>query len=97
MEYRDCSEQASNSWTFGVKEYHVCLITKFTVLIQVVSTTLISLITVEVGISVEGGIFWKKVVHKCNKWGVEGGKKSKKSINMEGGFFFVEDGIFQNW
>ena len=39
----------------------------------------------EVGINVEGGIFWKKLVHKCNKRGVEGGKKSKKSINMEGG------------
>ena len=36
--------------------------------------TLISLITVEVGIYVEGGIFWKKLVHKCNKRGVEGGK-----------------------
>jgi hypothetical protein len=36
--------------------------------------TLISLITVEVGINVEGGIFWKKLVHKCNKRGVEGGK-----------------------
>ena len=38
------------------------------------SRTLISLITVEVGINVEGGIFWKKLVHKCNKRGVEGGK-----------------------
>jgi hypothetical protein len=24
-------------------------------------------INVEVGINVEGGIFWKKIVHKCNK------------------------------
>ena len=48
-----------------------------------VPITLISLITVEVGINVEGGqklqnvevgIFWKKLVHKCNKRGVEGGK-----------------------
>ena len=31
-------------------------------------------INVEVGIDVEGGIFWKKLVHKCNKRGVEGGK-----------------------
>ena len=46
--------------------------------------TLISLISVEVGINVEGGTFWKKLVHKCNKRGVEG-KKSKKSINVEGG------------
>ena len=38
------------------------------------STTLISLINVEVGINVEGGIFWKKLVHKSNKRGVEGGK-----------------------
>ena len=31
-------------------------------------------INVEVGIIVEGGIFWKKVVHKCNKHEVEGRK-----------------------
>ena len=31
-------------------------------------------INVEVGINVEGGIFWKKLVHKCNKRGVEGAK-----------------------
>ena len=31
-------------------------------------------ITVEVGINVEGEIFWKKLGHKCNKRGVEGGK-----------------------
>ena len=31
-------------------------------------------IKVEVGINMEGGIFWKKLVHKCNKRGVEGGK-----------------------
>ena len=36
--------------------------------------TLISLIAVEVGINVEGGIFWKKLVDNCNKRGVEGGK-----------------------
>ena len=30
-------------------------------------------INVKVGINVEGGIFWKKLVHKCNKrgWRVE--------------------------
>ena len=33
--------------------------------------TLISLIAMEVGINVEDGIFWKKLVHKP---GVEGGK-----------------------
>ena len=32
---------------------------------------------VEVGINMEGGIFWKKLVHKCNKRGVEGGKNLK--------------------
>ena len=55
-------------------------------------------INVEAGINVEGGIFWKKVVHKCNKREVEAGgwKKSKKSINVEGGSFFVEGVIFQN-
>ena len=31
-------------------------------------------IIVEVGINVEDGIFWKEVVHKCNKREVEGGK-----------------------
>ena len=30
-------------------------------------------INVEVGINMEGGISWKKLVHKCNKRGVEGG------------------------
>ena len=28
----------------------------------------------QVGINVEGGIFWKKLVHNSNKRGVEGGK-----------------------
>ena len=32
-------------------------------------------------------VFWKKLVHKCNKQGVESGKKSMKSINVEGGIF----------
>ena len=41
----------------------------------------------EVGINVEGGIFWKKLVHNSNKRGVEGGK-SKNSINVECGFLF---------
>ena len=41
----------------------------------------------EVGINVEGGIFWKNLLYKCNKRGVEGGK-SKKSINVQGGFLF---------
>ena len=31
-------------------------------------------LNVQVGINVEGGIFWKKLVHKSNKCGVEGGK-----------------------
>ena len=30
-------------------------------------STLIFLINVEVGINVGGGIFWKKLVHNCNK------------------------------
>ena len=43
------------------------------------------LINVEVGINVEGGIFWKKLVHKCNKLrGVEGGK----SLRNQWCFFF---------
>jgi hypothetical protein len=29
---------------------------------------------VEVGINVEGGILWKKLMHNSNKRGVEGGK-----------------------
>ena len=31
-------------------------------------------LNVEVGINVEGGIFWKKLVYNSNKRGVEGGK-----------------------
>ena len=31
-------------------------------------------LNVEVRIKVEGGIFWKKIVNKSNKRGVEGGK-----------------------
>ena len=38
------------------------------------SAKVAKLINVEVGINVEGGIFWKKLVHKCNKRGVEGRK-----------------------
>ena len=34
-------------------------------------------INVEVGINVEGSFFWRKLVHKCNKRGVEGGKSKK--------------------
>ena len=31
-------------------------------------------INMEVEINVAGGIFWKNLVHNCNKRGVEGGK-----------------------
>ena len=31
-------------------------------------------LNVEVGMNMEGGIFWKKLVHNSNKRGVEGGK-----------------------
>ena len=31
----------------------------------------------EVGINVEGGFFWKKLVHNCNKRGVEGWKENQ--------------------
>ena len=41
----------------------------------------------ELGINMEGGILWKKLMHKSDKREVEGGKKSKESINVEGGFF----------
>ena len=34
----------------------------------------VKLLNVEAGINVEGGFFWKKLVHKSNKRGVEGGK-----------------------
>ena len=50
-------------------------------------STLISLINVEVGIKVEGGInLWKKLMHNSNTRGMW--KKSKESINEEGGFLF---------
>ena len=42
----------------------------------------------EVGINVEGGILWTKLMHNSNKQGVEDGKKSKASIKVEGRFFF---------
>ena len=54
-------------------------------------------LNVEVEINVEGGILWKRLMHNSNKRGVEGRVKAKESINVEGGFFFVEGGIFQNW
>ena len=57
-------------------------------------STLISLITVEVGINAEGEIFRKKLVHNCNKRGVGGGKKSKRIINVEGGFFLISERYF---
>ena len=37
-------------------------------------STLIFLIAKETGINMESGIFWKKLVHKSNKRGVEAGK-----------------------
>ena len=45
----------------------------------------------EVGINVEGGIFWKKLVHICDnvEWR---GDKSMKSINVEGGNVCVRGG-----
>ena len=42
----------------------------------------------------ESGIFWKKLVHSCNKGGVEGGKNLRNQqmwrmeMCVEGGFFF---------
>ena len=45
------------------------------------------LLNVELGINVEGGIFGKKLVHKSNKRGVEGGKISE--IDKRGGWIFV--------
>ena len=37
--------------------------------------------------NVEGGIFWKKLVHNSNKRGVEGGKINK--FNKRGGWIFL--------
>ena len=48
------------------------------------------LINEEVGINVEGGIFWKKLVHKCNKRGAEGGKNLS---NKRGGWIFFSKSI----
>ena len=44
-------------------------------------------LNVVVGINVEGGIFWKKLVHNSNKRGVEGGKIQE--FNKRGGWIFV--------
>ena len=41
----------------------------------------------ELGINVEGGISRKKLVHKSNKRGVEGGKIPE--IDKRGGWIFV--------
>jgi hypothetical protein len=41
---------------------------------------------VVVGINVEGEILWKKLMHKSNTRS-GGWKKSKESINVEGGFY----------
>ena len=51
------------------------------------SLFLTSLINVEVGINMEGGVFWKKLVHNSYKRGVEGGKIKK--IKKRGGWIFV--------
>ena len=37
----------------------------------------LELIDEEIGINVEGGIFWKKLLQNCNKRGVESSKKFK--------------------
>ena len=42
----------------------------------------------EVGINVEGGILWKKLMHNSNKRGVEGGKKSMGLKTWRVDFFF---------
>ena len=41
----------------------------------------------------EGGIFWEKLLHKCNKRGVDGGKnrKNKHGNVYGGGNFFKID------
>ena len=44
-------------------------------------------LNVEAGINVEARFFGKKLVHKSNKRGVEGGKISE--INKRGGWIFV--------
>ena len=48
-------------------------------------------INVDIGINVEVGIFWKKLVHRCNKHGVEGGKNLRNTWRVE---MCVEDGFF---
>ena len=50
-------------------------------------STLVSLINVEVRINVEGGIFWKKLVHNSNKRGVEGGKNLRNQLTWRADFF----------
>ena len=67
-----------NVFNYGVSRQivgrHICTVVCRIVRRLLISVhTLISLITVEVGINVEGGIFWKKLVHNCNKQGVEVG------------------------
>ena len=53
-------------------------------------------LNLEVGINMEGGILWKKLIHNSNKREVEGGKKSMELKTWRMDFFFVEGGIFRN-
>ena len=55
-------------WGYKKAQINPTFITEFTLL------TLISLINMEVGINMEGGILWKKLMYNSNKRGVEGGK-----------------------
>ena len=50
----------------------------------------------EVGINVEGGILWKKLMHNSNIRGVEGGKNLRNQKSRREDLFFLEDGIFCN-
>ena len=68
----------------------------------IASTTLIflkvpDLINEEVGINVEGGIFLgKKLVHNCNKRGVEGGKNLRNQKRGGWKCAWRVDFFFQN-
>ena len=44
-------------------------------------------INMEVGINVEGGILWKKLMHNSNKRGVDGGKNLRNQYTWRVNYF----------
>ena len=69
--------EIQNQNIFLLKKKNMYIQSNLVIKNGLIGVTLISLINVEVGINVEGGILWKKLMHNSNKRGVEGGKNLK--------------------